>query len=147
MAELPITYRGVVYPWHLDHMNHMNIAWYAARFDEATWQLFAMIGLTPTFMRENHCGMAAVQQKTAYKRELKSGDVITIRSKVLSIQENAIQIFHEITNDETGAVSANTELTALIIDTITRKSISFPPEILAGARTLIFSQVSINPDS
>ena len=33
------TYRGVVYPWQMDHMGHMNVRFYSARFDEATWRL------------------------------------------------------------------------------------------------------------
>jgi len=24
MSEMPITYRGTVYPWHCDHMGHIN---------------------------------------------------------------------------------------------------------------------------
>lgn len=35
------TYRGTVYPWQCDHMGHMNVMWYAGKFDEATWQLHA----------------------------------------------------------------------------------------------------------
>jgi len=35
------TYRGIVYPWHCDHMGHMNVMWYVAKFDEATWTLMA----------------------------------------------------------------------------------------------------------
>ena len=31
------TYRGAVYPWHCDHMGHMNVMWYVGKFDEATW--------------------------------------------------------------------------------------------------------------
>ena len=46
-AAKPITYRGVVYPWHCDHMGHMNVMWYVGKFDEATWNLFASIGITP----------------------------------------------------------------------------------------------------
>ena len=34
MLGLPITYRGVVYPWQCDHMGHMNVMWYAGKFDE-----------------------------------------------------------------------------------------------------------------
>jgi hypothetical protein len=34
-----ITYRGVVHPWHCDHMGHMNGMWYVGKFDEATWNL------------------------------------------------------------------------------------------------------------
>ena len=27
--DLPITYRGVVYPWQCDHMGHMNVFFHA----------------------------------------------------------------------------------------------------------------------
>jgi hypothetical protein len=48
MLDLPITYRGVVYPWQCDHMGHMNVMWYVGKFDEATWQSLSMLGLTPS---------------------------------------------------------------------------------------------------
>ncbi|HEX7518784.1 MAG TPA: acyl-CoA thioesterase, partial [Candidatus Deferrimicrobium sp.] len=81
MSEHPVTYRGVTYPWQCDHMNHMNVMWYVGKFDEATWNLFSMIGLTPSYFREKQCGLAAVQQNITYKRELHPGDVIVIRSE------------------------------------------------------------------
>ena len=28
------TYRGAVYPWHCDHVGHMNVMWYVGKFDE-----------------------------------------------------------------------------------------------------------------
>jgi acyl-CoA thioester hydrolase len=46
------TYRGTVYPWQCDHVGHMNIMWYVGKFDEANWNLFARIGLTPSYLRE-----------------------------------------------------------------------------------------------
>ena len=70
MPGAHLTYRGAVYPWHCDHMGHMNVMWYVGKFDEATWHLFTLLGLTPTFLRENARGMAAVEQNIAYKREL-----------------------------------------------------------------------------
>ena len=42
-----LTYRGTIYPWHCDHMGHMNVMWYVGKFDEATWHLFAQTGITP----------------------------------------------------------------------------------------------------
>ena len=81
-----ITYRGTVYPWHCDHMGHMNVMWYVGKFDEATWHLFARLGLTPSFLRENGRGMAAVEQTIQYKRELRAGDLITIRSSVIRLR-------------------------------------------------------------
>lgn len=51
MTTALITYRGTVYPWHCDHVGHMNVMWYVGKFDEATWQLFNAVGLTPHFLR------------------------------------------------------------------------------------------------
>jgi acyl-CoA thioester hydrolase len=64
------TYRGAVYPWHCDHMGHRNVMWYVGKFDEATWNLFASLGVTPAYLREQSRAMAAVQQNITYKREL-----------------------------------------------------------------------------
>ena len=51
-----ITYRGATYPWQCDHMGHMNIMWYVGKFDEANWNLFAAIGITPSYIRQRRFG-------------------------------------------------------------------------------------------
>ena len=43
MSAMLETYRGAVYPWHCDHMGHMNVMWHVGKFDEATWNLFAAV--------------------------------------------------------------------------------------------------------
>jgi len=54
MPELFITYRGTVYPWHCDHMGHMNVMWYVGKFDEGTWHILAKAGATPSRMQPQH---------------------------------------------------------------------------------------------
>jgi acyl-CoA thioester hydrolase len=137
VSELPITYRGVVYPWHCDHMGHMNVMWYVGKFDEATWHLFGLLGLTRSYMSQHHRGMAGVQQSTSYKRELRAGDLITIRSGVLEVKEKVIRFFHEMRNEETREVSAVTVLTVVHMDLQMRKSCSFPQAILARGREMV----------
>ena len=67
MTDHHLTYRGVVYPWHCDHMGHMNVMWYVANFDEACWQTLAMLGLTPSRLRNEGAAVAPVEQRTEYK--------------------------------------------------------------------------------
>jgi len=129
MAESLITYRGAVYPWHCDHMGHMNVMWYVGKFDEATWQLLASVGLTAARMRQEGVGMVAVEQHIEYKRELLAGDLLTIRSSVQEAREKAVIFVHEMTNQETQEVAARTVLTGVCIDTTTRKGRAFPPDI------------------
>jgi acyl-CoA thioester hydrolase len=137
MTELPITYRGLVYPWHCDHMDHMNVMWYVGKFDEATWNLFALFGVTPSWLREQNRGMFAVQQNITYKRELRAGDIVSVRSGVLEIREKVVRFFHEMTNEGTGEVSAVTVLTGVHIDSQTRKSCPLPEEILSRIRSMV----------
>src|SRR4029434_4980145 len=58
--ELIETYRGAVYPWHCDHMGHMNVMWYVGKFDEATWHLFASMGVTDAFLKGHRHGRSGV---------------------------------------------------------------------------------------
>ena len=140
MSEALIeTYRGVVYPWHCDHMGHMNVMWYVGKFDEATWNLFSSFGVTASFLRRTHRAMAAVQQNISYRRELLAGDTVSIHSALLEVRDKVARWGHELRNAETGEVSALCVLTAVHMDAKTRKSCAFPSEILERARKAVRS--------
>jgi len=129
VMKTEVTYRGAVYPWHCDHVGHMNVMWYVGKFDEATWNLFARIGLTPAYFRETGRGMAAVQQNITYKRELLAGDVVEVRSSLLEIGNKSIRFQHEMRNAETGEIAATCELTGVHLDRQARKSVAFAETI------------------
>lgn len=137
MADLTETYRGAIYPWHCDHMNHMNVMWYVGKFDEATWNFFTMLGVTPSFLRGSKRGMAAVEQRIAYQRELHAGDIVAVKTGVLEVRDKVVRFVHEMRNAETGQVSAITMLTGVHMDTRLRKSCAFPASVLAAARERI----------
>ncbi len=132
-----ITYRGAVYPWHCDQVGHMNVMWYVGKFDEATWQFFTALGITPSYLRGQDRGMAAVQMNITYKRELLAGDVVLVRSGVLEIREKVLRFFHEMVNAESGEVAAYADLTGVHIDTRLRKSCPFPAGIVERCRALM----------
>ncbi|MCA6124394.1 acyl-CoA thioesterase [Bradyrhizobium sp. WSM 1704] len=127
------TYRGTVYPWHCDHIGHMNVMWYVGKFDEASWNMFARIGLTPSYLRESGRGMAAVQQNIAYKRELLAGDNVEVRSRLVELRDRLVRISHEMRNVESGEVAAMCEITAVHLDRAERKSTPFAPAIRYAA--------------
>lgn len=122
----PITYTGTVYPWQCDHVGHMNIMWYTGKFDEANWNLFARIGLTPSYLRETNRGMAAVQQNITYKRELMAGDIVEVRSRVLEVREKVVRFVHEMRNAETNEIAAICEITGVHMDRHLRRSCALP---------------------
>lgn len=130
MAEMIETYRGAVYPWHCDHMDHMNVMWYVGKFDEGTWNFLAMLGITPGYLRDNGRGMAAVDQRIAYRREARAGDTVAVRTGVIEVKEKSIRFVHEMRNAVTGEISAITLLTGVFFDAVARKSCAFPAALL-----------------
>jgi acyl-CoA thioester hydrolase len=128
------SYRGTVYPWHCDHVGHMNVMWYAGKFDEATWQFFASLGLSPQWLRENHRGMAAIEQRIAYRRELRAGDVVVVRSGVREARDKSIRFVHHMHDAANDDLCAVTELVAVHLDTLERRSCKLPDRIVQSAR-------------
>src|SRR6516162_10907005 len=129
MSLAMVTYRGTVYPWHCDHMGHMNVMWYVGKFDEATWQLIALLGLPPERLRQDGIVMAAVEQRIEYKRELRAGDLITIRSFIQEVGDKTLVMVHEMTNQDTGELAARTVITGICVDASTRRARSLPADI------------------
>ena len=141
MSELVLTYRGTIYPWHCDHMGHMNVMWYTGKFDEATWQFFNVVGLMPAYFEEHRRGMVAARQNTSYRRELNAGDLVSVWSGVLEARRRILRFYHEMRNDVSGEIAATTVLTGVHIDTQTRKPAPFPDDLLAH-----FSEIKLDYD-
>ncbi len=126
-----LTYRGTVYPWHCDHMGHMNVMWYAGKFDEATWQLLGSLGLTAQALAAAGRGMVAAEQLTQYRAELLAGDLVAIHSRVVDCSERTIRFVHEMRNESTGVIAAISTLVGVHIDRATRKACVLPPDVRA----------------
>ena len=133
--ESAATYCGTVYPWQCDHVGHMNIMWYVGKFDEANWNLFARVGLTPSYLRQSGCGMAGVQQNISYVSEFLAGDIVEIKSVLLEIRDKSIRFRHEMRNAETGEMAAFCEITAVHLDRKARKAIPFTDGVRKIAAT------------
>ena len=141
-AEPLVTYRGSVYPSQCDHMGHMNVSFYVAKFDEATWQLFAAAGITPSYLRSQQRGMVAVDQRLSYRGELYAGDVISVRSAIIELGKSSVRFVHEMQRDETGEHVATSMLKGVHIDTVARRSCPLPEELRATAAKLVVADPS-----
>jgi acyl-CoA thioester hydrolase len=115
----------------------MNVMWYVGKFDEATWQFFNAIGLTPGYLRASKRGMAAVDQHLSYIQEVHAGAVVSVKTRLLELKDKSVRFVHEMTNDETGEVVARSTLKAVHLDTVARKSCAFEPAIVQKATALL----------
>jgi acyl-CoA thioester hydrolase len=138
-----LTYRGTVYPWHCDQIGHMNVMWYVGKFDEATWHLFAALGLTPTTLRENNRGMVAVEQNIQYKRELLAGDIVSVHSVLLEIKDKALRFSHTMSKADTGEVAAITILTGVHLDKAARRACMLPAAVKEKAAAILVGAAAV----
>ena len=143
MFESKITYRGMVYPWHCDHMGHMNVMWYSGKFDEACWNLLAMLGLHRSGFAENRTAMAATEQHIQYKRELFAGDTITIESALLEVNDKSLRMLHKMVHDASGEIAAMTMIVAVHMDARIRKAIRLPEYIRQKAMQMKEQAVAV----
>jgi acyl-CoA thioester hydrolase len=110
-------------------MGHMNVMWYVGKFDEATWQLLSLIGLTSSRMQSENLAAAALEQHNHYRRELHAGDAVTIRSAIVEVKDKTIRIRHEMTHDDSGELAAASTIVGVQLDRISRKACSLPLDV------------------
>jgi acyl-CoA thioester hydrolase len=118
-----------VYPWSIDHVGHMNVQFYAARFDEASWQFLSQIGLSPAFLKRSGRAAVAVDQRTQYKREVFAGSLLHITSELLSLGHSSIRFVHRMYDSETSEEVASSEIVGVYFDTYRRAKTPLPASV------------------
>ena len=63
------TYRGTIYPWECDIFNHLNVQHYVAKFDQASWQWMAHLGMSRMYYEKEQRGIVAMEQHIRYYKE------------------------------------------------------------------------------
>jgi acyl-CoA thioester hydrolase len=137
------THRGVVYPWVIDHVGHMNVQFYTARFDEASWQFLAQLGLTPAFLKRNDRAAVAVDQRTQYKREVLAGTLIHITSELVSLGRTSIRFVHRMFDSETREEVAVSELVGVYFDTDCRVATPLPANVHRRAAEMLTTSAEV----
>ena len=119
-------FRGVVYPWHCDHLGHMTVMHYVGLFDQANWHLLSAMGVTWEKMKETGETLVDVKHTVEYLLEQKVGSLIVIESVLTRIGTKSVTQRHRMLNSETGVLAATTEIVSVYFDMETRKSLPLP---------------------
>ncbi len=129
-----MTYRGIVYPWHLDHMGHLNVQYYVHFFDEASWVLFARVGMTRDYFAAEDRGMAAVEQHLEYRREVFAGAVLTIETSVLQVSAQSMRFRHVMY--EADDIVAQCDLVGVHLSRSAHHAVPFPVDVATALTAL-----------
>jgi acyl-CoA thioester hydrolase len=75
-------------------------------------------------------GSFALESHIRYLAEVKLGEAVTVRSRVLARSAKTIHFMHFMTKDQTGTLAATIEVLGAHADLTQRKVTSFPPEVV-----------------
>lgn len=120
------TYRGTVFPWETDIVEHLTVAYYFERFADATLNLLESLGLGADYMRAERRGCVTVDCYVRYMHELRVGDILHISSAVIGVDAEGLQLAHRVFNSDTGILCATVEQRAVHMELGTRAGAPLP---------------------
>ncbi|WP_333829554.1 acyl-CoA thioesterase [Pararhodobacter sp.] len=127
--RLPLL-RGVVHPWHHDIFGHMNVRHYAPFFDDATFHLYAALGVGISQMQDDFgVHIVTAKAETNFLQELKAGDIFLIDGAVVRLGGKSCTHHLRMIHAETGRIHATYDLTEVFFNPETRRSAPMPEPI------------------
>lgn len=129
LSALPLYYRQTIPETYMDAMGHMNVRWYMTLFDEATWRFFEDLGLTATYFETHHAGGFALRQFINYWSEIRAGQNVAVRTRLLGRTAKRFHFMHFILNESSGQAAASLESLGTHADLKKRRSSPLPEEI------------------
>jgi acyl-CoA thioester hydrolase len=129
VSRLPLYYRETIPTEYLDPMGHMNVRWYMALFDSATWRFFEAVGLTLDYFRTCNAGGFALRHFIQYWNEVHAGDQVVVRTRVLGRSDKRFHFMHFMIDETGGRIAATLESLGTHADLALRKSSPLPHSI------------------
>ncbi len=115
---------------HLDVMGHVNNAKYIEFLEWGRCDELEKHGIDLWAMVKGGMGFAVVNLNVNFRREAFVGEVLVVESAFTKIRNNKIGIVEQsIRRRSNGEVVCDAEVTFLVFDLRTHKSISMPEEI------------------
>ena len=131
------TFRGVVYPWHCDHLGHMTVQHYVGMFDQAAWHLLSAIGLGWKATTASNTALVDAKHTIEYRHEQEVGSLIVVESALTRLGTKSITHHHRMANTETGVLAAVSEIVSVYFDMGTRQSLPLPETARATLQGLV----------
>src|SRR4029453_735144 len=120
------TYRGTVFRWEVDHNDHFTVAYYLARFADASVVMLRALGIGPAPTGDCYI---------RYQHELRVGDIMHIESAVIAVEGEGVVLGHKLYESAAGELCTTVEQRARVrLDPRTRRTIGARQPGGAGPR-------------
>lgn len=136
--------RNVVYPWHCDHLGHMNVQNYVGFFDIGAFHFMSALGFRSSEMHEIGETLVDAQHTIKYLIEQRAGSLVKIETAIIRIGTKSLTVLHRMINTETGDLAATNEAVLVYFDLKTRKSKEIPDDLKEKAAAFLVDKDSLD---
>jgi len=138
------TGRSVVYPWHCDHLGHMNVQHYVGFFDIGAFHFMSKLGFKSHDMHDVGETLVDAQHTIKYINEQPVGSLLKVDSAIIKIGNKSLTCLHRMTNTETDLIAATNEVVMVYFDLKERRSLPLPDDLKARAQTFVVDPESLD---
>ena len=129
LEGLPCYHSETIPEDYLDAMGHMNIRWYMTLYDRTGWSFFNSLGLNDHYYRYAKAGVFALSHFIRYYSEIRAGQTVSIRTRLLGLSDKRFDFMHFMINDSSGQLASSLEGMGTHADLVLRKSTPMPERI------------------
>jgi acyl-CoA thioester hydrolase len=143
LSKLPIMHRTVIPEEYIDAMGHMNVMWYTHLFGKATVALFEQVGMDRDYFQSGRGGTFALKQLTSYLVEVRFGEEVATRSRVLGRSAKRLHVMHFMTKGQPEVLTTTNEFLCTHVDMKIRRSSPFPEPVAAAIDRLVAAHAGL----
>ena len=120
------TYRGTVYRWEVDNVDHFTVAYYFDRFGDSTQHMLDALGVGPAYARRDGRACLTAACHVRYHHELRVGDIMHATSGVIRAGADHFVIGHKLVDSGSGTLCATVQQRVVHLDADRRTFVPLP---------------------
>ncbi len=129
----------------IDVNDHMNVERYYGVLYQAQVAFTEHLELGRTYVASRGLSKMVVESNFRFERELRVGEHLEVRSRLLGADRKRIHFFHELWNLDRDLRAAIGEQIDVHVDLATRRSAPLPEEVLARLQRIVAAQATLPP--
>jgi acyl-CoA thioester hydrolase len=123
--------RTIVLPAHCDSYGHMNVRNYAAFFDDASWHILGMAGISLGDIRSRGLGTVVVTLSIGFHHEITAGQLAHIKGAVTRVGTKSFSYELRLYEADSMTHCATEKAVEVCFDTQARKGVPLPEDMKA----------------
>jgi acyl-CoA thioester hydrolase len=120
------TMRGYAHPWLCDVMGHLNSRHIFALFDDATFQLFALLDYPFAEQQKSGLGWADVHLEIDLSHEVPAGTALVVRTGIVKLGTKSFTCCHELFTAYSEVLHARMTAVIACFDLTARRAAPLP---------------------